>query len=120
MEVTVEVTNSGDENLDDVNMQPRWARYTAGQDGAFVLDESIPGYEETGASRGGSRYDIQADNFAYYFDSSAYGEAPIFIIWRWMPERPEPSICGSPFRRMSWKTVICSLMKGPIWRIGCW
>ncbi len=25
VEVTVEVTNSGDENLDDVNMQPRWA-----------------------------------------------------------------------------------------------
>lgn len=78
VEVTVEVTNSGDENLDDVNMQPRWDRYTAGQDGAFVLDESIPGYEETGASRGGSRYDIQADNFAYYFDSSAYGGSTHF------------------------------------------
>ena len=99
VEVTVEVTNSGDENLDDVNMQPRWARYTAGQDGSFVLDESIPGYEETGASRGGSRYDIQPDNFAYYFDSSAYvgsshfynmaldaGETRTVHLWFAIPE----------------------------------
>ena len=120
VEVTVEVTNSGDENLDDVNMQPRWARYTAGQDGAFVLDESIPGYEETEASGEAADTISRPITLRTILIPLPMGEAPIFIIWRWMPERPEPSICGSPFRRMSWKTVICSLMKGPIWRIGCW
>lgn len=81
VEVTVEVKNGTDRDLEDVNMQPVWKVLSKNDQGKYdVVDEydALEDYIPEENFRGGSPYGINLDGMAYYFDASAFIGNPHF------------------------------------------
>lgn len=99
VEVTMEVTNTSQEAVEDINIYPVWARYSRQEDGTYLLDNSIPGYQQNENFRHASTYGIESDGAPYYFDGSSFpgtthfyymnmaaGETKTVHLWFAVPE----------------------------------
>jgi len=82
VEVTIEVYNPSDRDIQDLNMQPVWRVLKQNPDGKTKIllydGDAIPGYVPGEDFRGSSYYGINPDGMPYYFDASAFPQDPHF------------------------------------------
>ena len=78
VEVTIEVQNPSNIDIQDLNMQPVWGIFKQRSDGKINIMQmdvdldAITGYVQDENFRGSSIYKISYDGMPYYFDASAF------------------------------------------------
>lgn len=86
VEVTLKVSNPGDEEMPEMPIQPFIYRYNQQSDGTLVQDSSIPGYEMQDNFRGLKRHPLLGDIAPYYFDASAFTQSTHFYYTALQPQ----------------------------------